>query len=419
MTNKTSFSVSFITRINKSNKEQVSIYCRISVNSKRAEFSIFKDVPLNSWNSSKEKLTANYSEFRKCNLHIQRVKSKIYDLHRATVLNEELISPMILKNRFLGIAEQGETLKSLISYHYQTQSSQLSEGTLKHYKTTERYLLEFLKNKKGTEDFFIKRIDYKFVNEFEAFLRLYEVNSVTNNLSHNVIMKHLIRLRKILNLAVKLEWIDKNPFENYKVTYTKVERGFLTTKELATLSQCKFTTQYHTLVRDLFIFSCYTGISYTDLISLRPENVVIGIDGKQWIHTKRKKTNITLQIPLLPEAIRILNAYSHHPKALRACRLFPPITNQRVNIYLKQVAKLCRIDKHMTFHLARHTFATTITLANGMPIETVSKLLGHTTLTTTQVYAKVLQDKIGSDMSNLEQVLSQRQKGSNSDTIVI
>ncbi|MCW3808095.1 site-specific integrase [Plebeiobacterium marinum] len=151
----------------------------------------------------------------------------------------------------------------------------------------------------------------------------------------------------------------------------------------------------------MFIFSCYTGLAYIDVCQLTPENVILNIDGEFWIHTKRQKTGVTVQVPLLPVAQSIVYKYKDDPKCLNKNRLFPVISNQKLNSYLKEIADICGINKNLTFHLARHTFATTVTLANGVPIETVSKLLGHTKLSTTQIYAKVLQNKISKDMMEL------------------
>ncbi|WP_075604089.1 site-specific integrase [Saccharicrinis aurantiacus] len=409
------FAIRFIARLTKKDADYSIISCRLTVNSKRIEFSVLKKIPTNSWDKKKETITHHYKDYRKSNSYINHIRSNITENYRQLTLDKEPITPIILKNKFFGILDQGNTLKSLIEYHYNTQSSQLSSGTLKHYKTTEKYLLEFLDKIRQVDNISLKKIDYRFVNEFEAFLRSYEVISLTNKLSHNVVMKHLIRLRKMLNLALKMEWIEKNPFLAYKVTYTKTEREFLSTTELIKLKTYCFTSSSHELVRDLFVFSCYTGIAYSDLITLRPENLIIGIDGNQWISTKRKKTNVAIHIPLLPEAKEMLAKYADHPKAQRFCRLFPTITNQRINLYLKQIAEICGIKKNLTFHLARHTFATTITLANGVPIETVSKLLGHTSLNTTQIYAKVLNDKIGADMSALNEKL-ELNRGNKADT---
>jgi len=157
---------------------------------------------------------------------------------------------------------------------------------------------------------------------------------------------------------------------------------------------------------DLFVFSCYTGLAYIDVINLTPANISIGVDQGQWLITHRQKTDVIVKVPLLPKALVIINTYKTNPKALHEGKLFPSISNQRLNSYLKEVATLCGIEKELTFHCARHTFATTVTLSNGVPIESVSKMLGHTKISTTQIYAKVIEKKLSDDMQLLRNRLA-------------
>lgn len=159
-------------------------------------------------------------------------------------------------------------------------------------------------------------------------------------------------------------------------------------------------------VRDLFVFSCYTGISYIDIMNLTQDNILLGIDGGNWIFTHRQKTKIKVKIPLLGKAEELMNKYKDHPMTIVSGTLFPKITNEKLNAYLKDVAFVCGIKKNLTFHMARHTFATTITLSNGVPIETVSKLLGHSKIATTQIYARVLERKVSEDINALKRKLS-------------
>ena len=161
-------------------------------------------------------------------------------------------------------------------------------------------------------------------------------------------------------------------------------------------------------VKDLFIFSCYTGLAYIDVMQLTPSNIAIGIDGKQWLATNRQKTSNPVRVPLLPKALEVIDKYKGHPKALHDGTLFPTISNQKLNGYLKEIADLCGVEKDLTFHIARHTFATTVTLTNGVPIESVSKMLGHTKISTTQVYAKVIEKKLGEDMDMLRDKLTSK-----------
>ena len=216
------------------------------------------------------------------------------------------------------------------------------------------------------------------------------------------------RFRKMINVALKNEWMQKDPFKAYKLKFIKFERGYLTEDELHKLENKEFKIERLRMVKDLFIFSCYTGLAYIDTVTLTRASVVKGIDAESWIITQRTKTKTPVKVPLLPKAMEIIESYRNHPKCLAEETLLPCLSNQKLNGYLKEMADLCGIEKNLTFHLARHTFATTITLSNGVPIESVSKMLGHTKITTTQVYAKVIERKLSEDMFLLKRKLSEK-----------
>jgi site-specific recombinase XerD len=184
--------------------------------------------------------------------------------------------------------------------------------------------------------------------------------------------------------------------------FEKVEREFLTQEELTSIIKKSFTIERLQIVKDMFLFSCYTGLSYIDAMSLTRANIIKGIDGGKWLLTNRHKTDTVVRLPLLPQASSLIERYRDHPKAVHLGTLFPVISNQKMNSYLKEIADVCGITKPMTFHIARHTFATTVTLSNGVPIESVSKMLGHTSIRTTQIYAKVVESKLSEDMKSLE-----------------
>jgi site-specific recombinase XerD len=238
-----------------------------------------------------------------------------------------------------------------------------------------------------------------------TFFLIIGLRAHVNAMSHNTVMKHLQRLRKIVTLAFHLEWVEKDPFIRWKPTFEKKERDFLNLNELKLIEDFNFHNDRLDRVRDLFVFSCYTGISFTDINDLTKDNVRNGLDGQKWIFTSRNKTKAKVKIPLLDKALEILEKYDAHPMTEITQSLLPVITNVKVNLYLKEVADLCDIKKNLTFHMARHTFATTVTLSKGVPIETVSKLLGHTKIATTQIYARVLEDKLSQDMSELSRKL--------------
>ena len=186
----------------------------------------------------------------------------------------------------------------------------------------------------------------------------------------------------------------------------EVNRQALAQSELTRISEKEFSTERLDLVRDIFVFCCYTGLAYVDVYKLKRSEVVEGFDGGDWITIKRQKTDSASRIPLLPPAFEIIKKYENHPQVIAQDRLLPVLSNQKMNAYLKEIADVCSIDKAITFHLARHTFATTVTLSNGVPVESVSKMLGHSNIRTTQIYAKVVDKKISEDMKKIKALYS-------------
>ncbi len=402
MTTNQTFSVQFLVRPDKKIKSEGNIFVRVTVNGARTEFSLKMKVHIAQWNNDKEKIESRSTEARQLNHYIDNVKGQLLGIYRELVLNKELVTPEIIKNHFYGIKDKGETLLSLLEYHRESQKDMLSWGTLKNYQTTEKYVSKFLLEKKKTGDIYLHQLNYQFITEFESYLRAHRPVDHQRPLGNNGVMKHLERLRKMVNMAFKMEWIAKNPFEKHRLVFKKVERPYLSQQELNRMEEKQFSIERIQFVKDLFIFACYTGLAYIDVSQLTPMNIVKGIDGSDWIYTKREKTEVQVHIPILPTAFEIIHKYRDHPRAQDHNKLFPPISNQKINSYLKEIADLCGITKPLSFHIARHTFATTVTLSNGVPIETVSKLLGHTKISTTQIYAKVVENKISADMQQLQ-----------------
>jgi site-specific recombinase XerD len=409
MRSQNTFGIHFILRMNKVKNGKAPLYARITVNTSRIEVSLKTLVETADWNSSKGLAKPKNEKAKELNSFLEQVRGQFADCYKQLQLQKKIINAEAIKNLFLGNDKKEHTLCSLMEYHNINMRSVLSHGTLKNYFTTSKYLTKFLKAQYKTADIYLANLSYQFISEFELFLRKHTPTDHQKRLQNNGVMKHLERLRKMVRLAVKMEWIAKNPFENYQLKFQKVERSYLTDAELASIENKEFGVERLDWVRDLFIFSCYTGLAYIDTMRLTPTNVVRGIDGEYWLITSRQKTEIAVKVPLLPKALGIINKYKDHPKAFVHHTLFPNISNQKLNSYLKEIADVCGIDKHLTFHLARHTFATTVTLSNGVPIESVSKMLGHTKITTTQIYAKVIERKLSDDMKTLRDKLGDMQ----------
>ncbi|MCL6265413.1 site-specific integrase [Flagellimonas myxillae] len=401
MRNNSTLKVLIFTRDHTNNPERLTIYARITVDGRRAEISLKRYVSVSDWDEIRGRVIGFSQKARLLNSYLDEVYVQIMDSHKQLLGEGKVITAQAIKARFLGQDDQNKTLKELVEYHNKTQVLVLRPGTMKNYYSTERYLDKFLDEKLKLPDIYLKQLSYRFILDFEQYLRTYQPKKARKTCSNNGAMKHLERLMKMVNLAVRLEWLAKDPFRNYKLNFHKTERSYLSERELHLIEETTFSGAGYEKVKDVFLFSCYTGLSYIDVKELKPQQLVLGIDGNLWIHTKREKTNETVKIPLLPKAKKIIEKYRKDARPDVLGKLLPVYSNQKTNSYLKVIAKACGIHKHITFHTARHTFATTVTLSNGVPIETVSKMLGHTKLTTTQIYARVLERKVGEDMQNL------------------
>lgn len=278
-----------------------------------------------------------------------------------------------------------EELEQLVGKGY-------SQSTVTNYKSAKMHLDKFLTEKLRRSEISMRGLDYHFIDRFLSFLRI-EQDCQTNTAN-----KYLRALRAILYEAKKRSIIIKNPFENFSIKYERTSRGYLTEKELNDVIGKDISIERVRFVRDMFVFSCFTGLSYADIKSLANKHI-IERNGKLWIIKAREKSNIDSVIPLLGQAESIIDRYRIDlaPEA----SIFNIPSNQKVNAYLKEVADMAGVDKNLTFHIARHTFATTVTLTNNVPIESVSKMLGHATVKTTQIYAKVVESKLANDMAGV------------------
>ncbi len=395
------FSIIFFTRKSRSIANRLSIYARITVNGKRSEISLKRTVLLREWDNAKNRGRGSSYKIRVLNAYLDQVYSQLLDCHKQLLEEDKIVSSNAIKARYLGEDDNQKTLRELITYHNINMLSVLKPGTMKNYYTTERYLNRFLNKKLNAEDIYLKQLNYRFITDFEHYLRNYKNSKKQLMLSNNGVMKHLERFKKMINLAVKLEWIIKNPFHQFQLKFDKYDRQYLSERELELIENTYFNNERLEKVKDCFIFSCYTGLSYIDVKELTTNQITSGIDNNHWIFTKREKTNETVKVPILPKALEIIDKYKTMSESTSLKTLLPLCSNQKTNAYLKEIAKACGIHKHITFHVARHTFATTVMLSNGVPIETVSKLLGHAKLSTTQIYARVVETKISEDIQNL------------------
>jgi len=385
---------------------EVPIYLRITINGERAELSINRKIDPAKWDSATQRAKGRSESARILNDYLDQQENSVRRNFNSLTEGNEYITAERLKDMLNG---------KHIKYHYLvdifTKNNKLIElqvgnnftkDTFARYEISIERLKNFLHKEYGLTDIRLDQLNHAFINRYDAFLR------TEYTCDHNTAMKYLKHLKRVIHFAMKMGYCDKDPFFQYKTAYKEVSRGFLTSEELGIIESKTFKIKRIERVKDVFVFVCYTGLSYSDLSELSPESLSKGIDGKHWIIYERNKTGIRASIPLLPQAISIIEKYKHDPECNADHKLLPVISNQKLNSYLTEIGELCGIDKHITMHLGRHTFATTVTLTNGVPIETVSKMLGHTSLKTTQIYAKVVDTKISEDMEVLQKKLEKR-----------
>lgn len=394
-------SILFFVKSSKATKSGlVPIYQRITINGARIELSTSKLVEKSKWNASAGKIKGTNEEARLINSHLDILKSKIYETENWMINNNQEINVQSFKNKLLGVEEKQRHLILIFEDHNKRMKeligSTFANNTFKKYETTLSHIKEFLKFQYNLNDISIKRVDIAFINDFDFFLRN------TKKCNNNSTIKYIRNFGKIIKQCYVNGWLERDPLLNYKGKVKEIERVYLTQEEIELLLNKEFKIKRLELVRDMFLFSCFTGLAYIDVYNLTNSNIIIGIDGEKWISTKRQKTESPSRIPILPVSQMIIDKYKNHPQCKNEGKLLPILSNQKMNAYLKELADICEINKELTFHIARHTFATTVTLTNGVPIESVSKMLGHKNIRTTQHYAKVLDKKVSDDMKVLK-----------------
>lgn len=405
MKQKQSIAVLFYIRKSMSTHSKFSpIYMRITVNGKRAEFSLKREVEVTKWNAAAGLMLGNSEAAKSINQYIAYWRQLAYDAQEKLIKDGKVVTAQSIKNQMTGSLPNQRTLMEAFTFHNDRLQERVgidhSPATHVRYQTTMGHVLEFMQAKYGTSDIYLSHLGKGFAADFYHYL------ITVRRCNTNTSAKYVKNLKRITRFALLNEWITRDPFMGFSPAVKPVERGFLTMEELELIEAKKMVSPRLEQVKDLFIFACYTGLAYIDVANLKPENISRGINGSLWINTHRQKTNVPSNIPLLERAAGIIEKYRNHPQAVTSDRLLPVLSNQKLNAYLKEIGDVCGISKNLTFHLARHTFATTITLTNGVSIESVSAMLGHTNIKTTQIYAKVVQKKVAEDMEKLAQKLA-------------
>ncbi|MEG2340015.1 MAG: site-specific integrase [Odoribacter sp.] len=415
---KSTFTVAFFLKRSAQRKSgEMPVVGRITVNGQAAEFRPQLIIKPENWSVAKEKAIGRSVETIQFNGMLDSIRGTILQHYQALLERDGIVTADGIRKAYFGQDEQAvekreqkeKSETTLIQfftkfneeYKLKIAAGTTTQRTYSRYLLTKERLIEFMMTKYKISDTRLDKIDLFFIEAF--YLHIRTKHGCTNNTS----MKFIQRFCKVVTLAKDSGLISIDPFAKYEFHFNEVNRGFLTQDELNTIEQKHFPSKRLSQVRDIFIFSCYCGLSYIDICNLREKNIQTSFDNHLWIKTTRQKTDVNSNIRLLDIPKAILEKYAGKQAD---GKLLPIISNQKMNDYLAEIGNICGINKHITFHLARHTFATVITLSQGVPIETVSRMLGHKSIRTTQIYAKIIDLKISQDMDVLVQKMNDKKK---------
>lgn len=391
----------FIKRKKELKDGSAPIYIRVTVGKLSSEFSSGKSIDPKHWLASKGRAKATSPNNKQLNKFLEQLEYELRGIHlRLKQENKSITAKEIVKSY-----KEKDCPKATILALYREHNKELFElignsvslNTFKRHDTSAKLFQEYLQKVHHVDDLPISSISLEILEKYKHYLMTVRHNN------NNTAVKYLRNLGKILKIAVQRGLIVKSPMEQLHMKIEEVDKDFLTSDELARLKERKFEIPRLEHVKDVFLFCCYTGLAYVDVHSLCPKDVFEEA-GKCWIKKARHKTNHMCHIPLLTPALDILKKYEWC-RATRG-KLLPVLSNQKMNAYLKEIADLAGIQKNLTTHCARHTFATTVTLANHVSMENVSKMLGHTTIKMTQHYARILDSSIAKEMSEVERRLT-------------
>ncbi|WP_159517988.1 site-specific integrase [Sunxiuqinia indica] len=378
------------------------VYVRCTMDGQRFELSTGLFIIPDFWDDKVQQIKGKNEESKTLNKRLDKLATKIQDAFNVLDSTMDEFTIIDLKDKVLG-RRKSTGLMDIFNYTVRDVESKVgvdySKGTYSHYKTTRDRLGEFVLQKFKRSEIPVSMVNLDFIYSLDTYLK------IKYDLKPNSVLTYHKHLNKALKNPLALKSNIENPYEIFTPTRNKTNRDYLTLREVETLRKKPLKTFRLSLVRDIFVFACYTGLAYAELEGLSFDNIYQGDDGNDWIIDDRSKTENRFRVPLLPEAKQILKKYEYYSENNTERKLLPIRSNQKMNEYLKELADICGITKNLSMHVARHTFATSVTLANGVPIETVSKMLGHTSIKTTQIYARIVDSKISKDMEKIIDIL--------------
>ena len=404
MLTQSTFSILFWIRKNKIKNGKAPIQCRITVDGSQAEISTQREVSLVEWDPRSQTVTGRSQQAKDINNHLSVMRSKLLACQTKIEARNEQPTAEAIKNEYIG--KKLERKKILDAFNFwmerleeQVQKKKRSKATYNKYEDAKEHLEHFIQHQYKVRDFFLDEVTYSFITDFEYYL------SVTKKLANNTAMKYVSITKSIFKMANQRGWMPTNPVASFSCAFEWNDPLRLEMHELDTVWKKEIPVRRLEEVRDTYVFMCYTGFAYIDAFNLTQENIFWGIDKQQWIARDRQKTDGTECVPLLNVPLQIIQKYKSHPYCNNTRKLLPIHSNQKFNGYLKEVAAICGINKDLTTHTARHTFATSVTLENDVPLETVGKMLGHKSIKSTQRYAAVTRKKILNNMNQLREKL--------------
>lgn len=385
---------------------EASVCMRITVNGTRVENNIRKSIAPALWSQAKEMARGKSRRACDLNSYIEEARIRLYQIFCELEQQNRPVTARLLQELFFGQEKPEEVRTLLGTMQEHNDQCRALVGTdyalitVRRYESCRRYLAELIRQRYGKEDLPLAEVNGELVRAFAFYLK------TEKGCQQNTVIRYMKCLKKITNLARANDWMAKDPFLGIRFHEKEVVREFLTMDELQTIYRKEFPLERLTLVRDVFIFAAFTGLAFIDVQQLAPEHIVRDNNGNLWIRKPRQKTKNMCNIPLLDIPQEILRKYADHPTCRKKGVLLPVPCNQKMNSYLKEIADICMIRKNLTTHCARHSYATSVCLANGVSLENVAKMLGHSNIKMTQHYARVLDSSILRDMMQVERAIA-------------
>lgn len=407
MRSKTNFRVSFFLKKAKLLKNgEASVAMRITVDGQRVENNIRKSILPNLWDQSKERAKGTSAAAVDLNRFIEDARIRIHQIVTELQQTGAEINPLIVQQRFYGVGQvrkQERTILQVIQEHNdeakQLIGKDFVEITWRRYETMKRYLGELIKQKYGVDDLPLSDFTGEVIRAYEVYLK------TEKDLCQNTLIRYMKALKKITNRCLANDWIQKDPFAGIKFREDPTDPEFLTLEEVDRIYNCNPGSKRLEVIRDMFLMSAFTGLAFTDVSQLTEDHIVTDNDGNKWIRKPRQKTKQMSNIPLLDIPLAIIEKYKGDKKAAKKGVLLPIPCNQVMNRYLKEIATICKINKHLTMHTARHTYAT-LCLSQGVSLKNVSSMLGHASVKMTERYARVLDSSVLRDMNAIRDTLN-------------